>query len=133
MNEFKNKKFRHESKIDWHSNSGISQLIYNYKVQRNEVLSFDGIFPWNFKEEHYVNLQQKSNFVYGDLEGLISGVMIELSLDKKVSYRRVYSLLEWLGEIGGFFTVLNAACLFMVAMFSPWDWEKYLVRKLYKR
>lgn len=76
-------------------------MIYHYKVQRNKVQSYDGVFPWNYNEEDIVTINEAPNFNYGALPGLISGAMIEMSLDRTVSVRRVYSILEWLGEIGG--------------------------------
>lgn len=59
--------------------------------------------------------------------------MIEVSSDMKVSNRRVYAAMDFLGEIGGFYSSVNAACLLLIALLSPWNYEKYLVKKLYRR
>ena len=108
-------------------------MIYRYKVQRKNVQSYDGVFPWNYKEEEIVTINEAQSFQYGALlPGLISGAMIEMSLDRPVSVRRVYSVLEWLGDIGGLSKIFLSVCYVIVTLLSPWDWEKYLVKKLYR-
>ena len=64
---------------------------------------------------------------------MLGGIMIDLSLDKHIVKRHVYSIVEWLQEIGGIAAALRMICFLMLPLIQTWTLEKFLISKLYKR
>ena len=66
-------------------------------------------------------------------QGMLAGVSVMMSLDKVVTTRRVYSIGDWMNEIGGYSQALVLAAAILMPIFQIRTLDKYLVLKLYKK
>ena len=58
---------------------------------------------------------------------------INMSIDKKVVNRETYSMLDWLGDLGGLYDALRLLCRFIVAPISSFSLQATLMAKLFRR
>lgn len=61
-------------------------------------------------------------------EGVICGISIMMSMDKKFWERRVYSIGDLMNEIGGFSQFLVLYATLMLPLFQSDSLEKYLIK-----
>ena len=59
--------------------------------------------------------------------------MVQMSPDKNIIERKVYSLEDLSNEIGGFVEFVVMPFYLLVTFFKIWSIDKYLVTKLYKQ
>lgn len=62
-----------------------------------------------------------------------NGVMVQMSPNKEIIMRNVYSFEDFINEIGGFFEALRLFFTLILPFFQVWSLEKYLISKLYKQ
>ena len=74
-----------------------------------------------------VPILHKDDFVYDYNEGMLAGISIMMSLDKQVFTRRVYSMGDWMNEIGGYSQFLVLAAAFLMPIFKLRTLDKYLI------
>ena len=60
-------------------------------------------------------------------------VSFEVSLDRIKIQRIVFSLLEWLGDVGGLLEILYISFSLLYLAFHYQTFEEYLVDKLYRK
>jgi hypothetical protein len=61
------------------------------------------------------NLEQ-SGMRYDYSEGMMASISIEMSLDKKIVNRSVYSFSSWLNEIGGYGQTIAFICSLLLPL-----------------
>lgn len=59
--------------------------------------------------------------------------MIEGAADHHVQSRTVYSISDWLGEVGGFASTMHLLFGLMFSFLQVWSVEKFLIQQLYKK
>ena len=59
-------------------------------------------------------------------------VLITLSFAKNTIERKVYSLTDWMNEVGGFHAYMSLLASFLLPFCQVWSLEKFLISKLYK-
>ena len=57
--------------------------------------------------------------------------MIEMNFDKEVIERKVYSITDWMNEVGGFHSWMHLVVSFLLPMLQVWSIDKHLLRRLY--
>ena len=62
-----------------------------------------------------------------------AGVVFEMDLDMTSYDRRVYTVLDWLSDVGGLAGAMFAGIRVLSLLFLSNDLEWYLISKLYKR
>ena len=67
-----------------------------------------------------------------DSDGLIGDVFFEISPTKTVYDRQVFGILDFLGTIGGFSTVIFAVGGFLVSLYANTDLELSLMEQAFK-
>ncbi len=65
-------------------------------------------------------------------DGLIGDVFFEISSTMTVYNRQVFGILDFLGAIGGFSTVIFAVGGFLVSIYANTDLELSLMEKAFK-
>ena len=55
-----------------------------------------------------------------------------MSMDKQVVSRRVYSVGDWLNEVGGYSSCLVLAVQLMLPLLRTFTLNKFLIQELYK-
>ena len=65
-------------------------------------------------------------------EGLIGDVFFEISSTMTVYNRQVFGILDFLGTIGGFSTVIFAVGGFLVSIYAKTDLELSLMEQAFK-
>ena len=58
---------------------------------------------------------------------------INLSADKKVINRETYSLLDWLGDVGGLIDALRYLCKFIIGPVTSFSLQATLLSKLFRQ
>ena len=58
---------------------------------------------------------------------------VNLSLDKLVVNRETYSLLDWLGDLGGLFDAIRFMCRFIIYPVSSFNLSATLMSKLFRQ
>ena len=58
---------------------------------------------------------------------------VNLSLDKLVVNRETYSLLDWLGDLGGLFDALKLLCAFAISPISGFTLKATLMATLFRQ
>ena len=61
------------------------------------------------------------------------GIVYEMNLDIRHVQRNVFSLLDWLGDVGGLFEILFIFFSLIMSVYHYKTFEIYMVRKLYKK
>jgi hypothetical protein len=73
---------------------------------------------------------QQGRDVLKDTEGLLT-FYIQMSPNLIMTERRVYNILDWMKEAGGFYGFLLAVSKLILPFFQVWSLEKFLIKKLY--
>ena len=60
-------------------------------------------------------------------------IVYEMSLDRVRIQRNVFSLLDWIGDVGGLFEAMFIFFSIIIAAYHYKTFEIYMVRKLYKQ
>jgi hypothetical protein len=63
---------------------------------------------------------------------MISEVVIQMGRDKRLIDRRVYTIFDWMNEVGGFYGFIQLLVSMVLPLFQVWTLEKTLIRKLFK-
>jgi hypothetical protein len=58
--------------------------------------------------------------------------MIALHFDKQTIERQVYSLSDWMNEVGGFHAYMQLIVTLLLPIFQVWSLEKHILRKIYR-
>ena len=59
-------------------------------------------------------------------------VWFQMSSDKTVTERRVYTFIDWAGEVGGFNRFVQLVFTFILPFVQVWSLDKHLISRLYK-
>ena len=65
-------------------------------------------------------------------DGLIAGMVIEMSQDLTKIDRSIYSMADWFNEIGGFSQAISVFFFSLIPLLQFWTINEYLITKLYK-
>jgi hypothetical protein len=84
------------------------------------------------KERQTFGILEKEELTNDYTPGAVAGVTIMMSLDKVIFFRRVYSIGDWMNEVGGYSSLLLLAGWLILPLFKGHSLDKYLVYKLYK-
>ncbi len=87
--------------IEWQRINAHFAEVQKFKVQNTEILTDDNFLTFSIKNQT-VPIINKDGFQYDYNEGMLAGISIMMSLDKMVFTRRVYSMGDWMNEIGGY-------------------------------
>jgi hypothetical protein len=63
---------------------------------------------------------------------LMIKVGIQMSRDKRFIDRRVYTIYDWMNEVGGFYGFIQLFVAILLPLFQVWSLEKNLIQKLFK-
>ena len=61
------------------------------------------------------------------------GIVFEVNLNRKRIQRSVYSLLDWIGDVGGLLEAMFVSFSILVAVFHYKTFEKFMVENLFLR
>ena len=113
-NEFqKRHRLKEVAKFQWHPiDANVNQETSLY-FNMNEVIFQDSFFQFGFNEEESqefftITPHTVRPAVLND--NVIQQIRFEMNLDRTMYYRQVYSVLEYLGDVGG----LNEALQFII-------------------
>ena len=59
--------------------------------------------------------------------------MIEGDADHSVQLRTVYSISDWLGEVGGFASIMHLIFGILFSYLRTWSVEKFLINQLFRK
>ncbi len=130
--KFEDETFKKYVWLDWIPFTLSDQLITPYSAKVTEFNSYNTFMPSRMLRETYYNLQQNARFSYYVSERMVNGIMLDLHQDLEVVRRDVYQLINWLQEIGGFFTSLRVTFYYLIPLFEVWTLEKFLVSRMFK-
>jgi hypothetical protein len=77
-------------------------------------------------------LQQKTSFSYYFNKNMINGIMVDMDSDTRTTYRSIYSIANWAGQVGGLYTAVSVFCIFLMPLIRHETLESYLVRRLFR-
>lgn len=69
---------------------------------------------------------------FPDEDHMISEILIQMGRDKRLIDRRVYTIFDWMNEVGGFYGFIQLLVSMVLPLFQVWTLEKNLIRKLFK-
>ena len=83
---------------------------------------------FRFASELYYNLVAAEPIPYIGDSGYLGGFMIEGTAHRRVQQRTVYSISDWLGEVGGFASTMHLIFGILFSILRVWSIEKYLIK-----
>ena len=89
---------------------------YVAQVQRNHVVLQDSLFGFSFveqKEEYGFSLDWQASREINYDDKLQTVVTIELSNQQTAYFRKVYTFLDLLADLGGLFSSISLLCFFL--------------------
>ena len=128
-------------------NQQIDEKIPNWvnsKVQINELEDESQVFQVGFSQDYTFHdyshfLPQPSSWnKFPTKEDpsrryKFTSLEVNMSLDKLVVNRESYSLLDWLGDLGGLFDALRIICLVLIYPVSTFSLQSTLMSKLFRQ
>ena len=64
---------------------------------------------------------------------MLNGILIDMDVDLLVIDRKVYTLTEWAGEVGGFSKTIGVIIAFLFPLISMSSVESFLILHLFKQ
>ena len=130
--QFHENAFKSYTSLDWQKINIFQPLVQKYKIQMTDYVTDDnwltfGVHNITYPVVHKEEVQSDNNI------GMVCGVSIVMSMDKMFWSRRVYSIGDWMNEIGGFSQTIMLFVTLMVPMFQTDSFDKYLIQLLYKK
>lgn len=61
-----------------------------------------------------------------------TAIMVQLSYDKNVIFRKVYNFGDWSADVGGFTATVGFIALVVMTLCKAWSIEHLLINYLYK-
>ena len=58
-------------------------------------------------------------------------IVFEINLDRKTLRRRVYSLLDWVGDVGGLFEAMTVITAVLIGIYHYKTFEQYMAEQLF--
>ena len=93
----------------------------------------DGFFP---KEEEFFNLIKLDEYNDGLYPNSFGGVQMQMSLNTVLYTRSIYSVLDFLGDVGGLYSILMSLCQIIVGiptfLFGS-KLQKFLADKIFEK
>ena len=127
---FKERTFTKFAYLDWIAYDTYTPRITPISIEITELITDDNYFPSRSHNQTYFEFVQGTSFPYNYLG--TNGIMVQMSPDKNIIERKVYSLEDLSNEIGGFVEFVVMPFYLLVPFFKIWSIDKYLVTKLYK-
>lgn len=100
--KFGDKRFRKSAQVIEIPLDIESRLMSYYTVQIQSLSSTESFWPGPNSEETYWNLVFKKNMKYYWNPKQWNGVLIDVDPDVLKTTRTVYSIVNWMSEVGGF-------------------------------
>ena len=79
---------------------------------------------------YYVDNRLNREMTYIEKD-FMNSITYEMSLDKHVHFRRVYSLFDWAADIGGILGAVTAICGFILYLFHSNSQYLYLMKEMF--
>ena len=93
----------------------------------------DFLLGFEDEEEKYIfSINEGNQIPYYKDRRQAQRVSFEINLNQKTIKRQIYTWLDCLGDIGGLNDALTFGLAVVLFTFNPENFEKFLVRKLYK-
>ena len=83
--------------------------------------------------EEIFSIRQSGERPYEFYDNVHVGIVYEMNLDRMRIQRNVFSLLDWLGDVGGLFEIIFVFSSILVSIYNFQTFEIYMVRKLFKK
>jgi hypothetical protein len=88
----------------------------------------------NTRNDQFTNLVKEPAFKYYDNPNAINGIMIDINSNTLHTVRSVFSLFDWVSNVGGIMQAIQFIAICIFPFVAPLhDLESYLVSRLYKR
>jgi hypothetical protein len=91
-------------------------LVTPISVEITELNTDDNYFPSFANNQTYFEMKTGTSFNYSNLGGG-NAIMIQMSPNKTIISRKVYSMQDLLNEIGGFVQVLDIMFRIVIPLF----------------
>lgn len=104
-----------------------------YTLTVNEVNQYDNFWWPRLRNTTFLSMQPYNSETDLFSKTIRTSIMIGFNQDKVVIERKVYSLFDWLNEVGGFEAILRVFVQVFMPIVQVWSLDKYLVSKLFKR
>ena len=83
------------------------------------------------EELEVFTLQDVHQKFYVTEPGFVGGFQVQVSQDQVQHARSVYTILDWLGDVGGLIDALKLIAHLLVALFSGGSMSGYLISQLF--
>jgi hypothetical protein len=104
-----------------------------YRVTLGEVITQDNIIPFaKAGNTTLATLEESSTMFESSPNGQVTNqFLIEMSSDYRVTNRSVYTLNDWINELGGFYVAVSGFFLLIAGLITE-SMDDYLVGNLFK-
>ena len=75
---------------------------------------------------------EKDSFSYYENKNIINGILLDMHDAILTTNRSIYSISDWLGEVGGFASSVQLIIMILLPFLRNAELESYLIGKLFK-
>ena len=104
----------------------MTQVIFDSNSRRIKEYAFEKNFleseerwlgdGFNPRKEEFFNLIELDEYNDGRYNDSFGGVQVQMSLNTVLYTRSIYSILDFLGDVGGLYSILQSLCSILVGI-----------------
>jgi len=132
VTKFGNERFRKTAFIEEIPIDINDTLLTRYSLQISSLNSQEQYWPSPSDFETYSNLVYKSELWYYEYPGMFNGVLIDIDPDIYHTNRNIYTLTDWIEEVGGFVSMVSILFIVLHNLIKFEQLETYLINHLFK-
>ena len=121
-------KIQHVSKAIWYMMNSQYRSEYINEIQKTELVLQDSIPLGELEEirEEIITVSKNGERAYEFFDNVHTEIVFEVNLNRIQLRRRVYSLLDWVGDVGGLFEAMSVIAALLIGFYHYKTFEQYM-------
>ena len=126
--KYDDSKIQHVSKAIWYMMNSQYRSEYINELQMTELVLQDSIPLGELEEikEEIISVSKNGERAYEFFDNVHTEIVFEVNLNRIQLRRRVYSLLDWVGDVGGLFEAMSVIAALLIGFYHYKTFEQYM-------